>query len=613
MSVVDRRATRAVEPGTGFDAPPEVPMTEMCVLGEALSSRSGDIAATLLHRLETWTLERDDSPITRARRQGEVRRISTEATTALARYLSTGEPTPPDQVRRWSNQSSAPFHGVLPLAELTKLTLHWYRAVGEVIGQEAERLGTCPAVVRAALDAARIGCDSSLVTMAKHFDAELSGLRAELSAEQARLAHHDLHDSLTGLANRMLLSDRVAHALRSSERRDTVVAVLFVDLDQFKAVNDVAGHSAGDSLLVEVAKRLNTLVRPSDTVARFGGDEFVVLCEDIGSPQDEASGVAKRIIEALAEPFVISGRELFASASIGIAIGRPGDDPEGLISQADAAMYLAKQRGRARFETYEPALDEGRARRAELANSLHRALERGELDLHYQPVKRIASQTLVTMEALLRWHHGTLGQVPPVEFIPIAEETGLIVELGRWVLGKACQDCCAWRRAGNEVGVSINLSARQLTDPDLVEDVRVILDQTGLDPSAVTFELTESILVTGAGGSRAALEQLKRLGVRLAIDDFGTGYSSLSYLAELPVDDLKIDRSFVSRLGRDAQSLSMIGAVVELAHALGLSVVAEGVETAAELAELERSGCDEAQGYLLGRPHPLSSHVNLDD
>jgi diguanylate cyclase (GGDEF)-like protein len=582
-------------------------------LGRALAARVTDVGDIMARQWRqssngaaTWSAGQND------RIAQDIMRIGSFATTTFSKYLVTGDPTTPEEDATWKGQGTVPLHGIMSLAELTKLNLDWRSAIIEVIYAEAGGLGTDAATVAEAVDVARAGCDASLVGMAKHFDVEQRRLQSELAAGQARLTHQQLHDPLTGLANRTLLLDRLSHALMASKRRETAVAVLFVDMDHFKSVNDAVGHSSGDGLLMQVARRLQKLVRPTDTAARFGSDEFVLLCEDLTAPQTEAAAVAERVIEALSEPFAVAARELFASASIGIAIGRPGDDAEVVMSQADAAMHLAKRRGRARHVLYKPAIDEGSSRRAELANALHRTLKHGELQIHYQPVTDLRSQRVVTMEALLRWCHPDLGPVAPVEFIPIAEDTGLIVDIGRWVLETACSDCRAWRDAGHDVGVSINVSGRQLADADLVDDVREALERAGLPPAAVTLELTESILVTSDKGSRVALTALKALGVRLAIDDFGTGYSSLSYLAELPVDDLKIDRSFVSRLGHDTQSLSMIGAVVELAHSLGLIVTAEGVETELELAELRRTGCDLVQGYLLGKPHPLGSTANFE-
>jgi diguanylate cyclase (GGDEF)-like protein len=594
----------------------DAPTASRAALGDALSLRSKDVAE---NTAITWRRACDGSSAwsTSLGQQQiqqideKIRSVCAFATTALATYLRTGDPTPREDASTWKGQGTLPLHGTIPLSELTKLNLYWRAATVEAIQEEGEGLGTDPAIITEAIDAARAGCDASLVGMAKKFELEQERLQAEVTAGEALLTQQQLHDSLTGLPNRLLLLDRLNHALSATKRHGTSVAVLFVDIDHFKIVNEVAGHSAGDNLLVEVAKRIQRLVRPSDTAARFGGDEFVLLCEDLSEPQAEAVAVAGRVSEALAEPFVVAGRELFASASIGIAIGRSGDDPEALVSQADAATYLAKWRGRACYVLYEPAIDEGSARRAELANALHRTLERGELEVHYQPIKDLRSESLVSMEALLRWSHPGLGPVAPTEFIPIAEDTGLIVGIGRWVLETACSDCRAWREAGNDVGVSINLSGRQLINSDLVEDVRDVLERTKLPPEVVTFELTESIIVTSDEASRATLESLRALGVRLSIDDFGTGYSSLSYLAELPVDDLKIDRSFISRLGHDDQSLFMVDAVVELAHSQGLTVIAEGIETELELAELRRTRCDLAQGFLLGRPHPVNEQADL--
>jgi diguanylate cyclase (GGDEF)-like protein len=383
--------------------------------------------------------------------------------------------------------------------------------------------------------------------------------------------------------------------------------VLFIDIDRFKSVNDIAGHAAGDQLLIGVARRLREVLRPADTVARLGGDEFVVLCENLYDVQKEAVAIAERICETVAEPFSASGNELFTSASIGLAFVRPGDDPHVLVARADSAMYMAKQRGRSRWEIYHPDFDERTTRRAELINGLHRAVERDELVLHYQPVKDLGSGAVVAMEALVRWQHPTLGIVAPTEFIPLAEETGLIMEIGRWVLQEACTQCAAWRAEGyDSVDIAVNVSGRQLEDSDFAADVERVLAITGLPASALSMEVTESVIVTEGSVGHEVLEDLQRVGVRLAIDDFGIGYSSLSYLAKLPVHSLKVDRTFIAGLGT-AQDGSIISAMVDLAHKLGLEVVAEGVETEVELQQLRDANCDEAQGFLLGRPAPLAT------
>jgi diguanylate cyclase (GGDEF)-like protein len=385
--------------------------------------------------------------------------------------------------------------------------------------------------------------------------------------------------------------------------------VLFIDIDRFKAVNDIAGHAAGDQLLIGVARRLREVLRPADTVARLGGDEFVVLCENLYDVQKEAVAIAERICETVSQPFSASGNELFTSASVGLAFVRPGDDPHTLVARADSAMYMAKQRGRSRWEIYHPDFDERTTRRAELINGLHRAVERDELVLHYQPVKDLGTGAVVSMEALVRWQHPILGIVAPTEFIPLAEETGLIVEIGRWVLHEACTQCAAWRADGYDtVDVAVNVSGRQLEDPEFARDVERVLASTGLPASALSMEVTESVIVTEGSIGHEVLEDLQRIGIRLAIDDFGIGYSSLSYLSKLPVHSLKVDRTFIAGLGT-AQDSSIVSAMVDLAHKLGLEVVAEGVETETELEQLRDAKCDEAQGFLLGRPAPLARLV----
>jgi diguanylate cyclase (GGDEF)-like protein/PAS domain S-box-containing protein len=427
----------------------------------------------------------------------------------------------------------------------------------------------------------------------------------QVEAERA-LAELALHDPLTGLANRALLFDRLEHAIQSAGRRSTHLAVVFVDLDHFKTINDAFGHSTGDQLLCEVATRLHSVVRPNDTIARLGGDEFVVLCEDLKDPLQESVAIAERIQAHLQEPFVIEDREIFIAASAGVAAGATGDTAEALVTRADQAMYRAKQLGRGRVEIYDPVIDREATRRAELSAALHHAMDQGELHIVYQPILDIHAQATVAREALLRWTHPSLGQIAPAEFIPVAEEAGLIVALGRWVLTRACEDCAAWRTSGaTNVGVAVNVSGRQLEHPGFEAEVTDALSNSRLPPGALTLEITESLLMAGRTEARSVLERLRSRGVRIAIDDFGTGYSSLAWLARLPLDILKVDRSFVSSLGFIERESAIVKAMIHLAHTLGMHVVAEGVETDSQLAQLTSFGCDEAQGFLLGYPESL--------
>ena len=420
----------------------------------------------------------------------------------------------------------------------------------------------------------------------------------ERKAAELELAHQALHDALTGLPNRVLFLDRLKHALARSKRRGAgATAVFFLDVDRFKLVNDSLGHDAGDELLVDVARRLGDVLRPADTVARFGGDEFTVLCEDVADG-DEAEAIAGRIVDVFAEPFVLAGGEIFLSTSVGIALaGGPDELPEDLIRDADAAMYRAKERGKARFEVFDEDMRAHAVRRLEMESALRRALERGELRVHYQPLCEVAGGEVVGCEALVRWEHPERGLLAPAEFVPLAEETGLILPLGEWVLRAACLAAAGWPPGWE---VAVNLTARQLAQPDLVGVVSSALEDAGLAPGRLCLELTESA-VLGAGAAET-LRALKALGVRLAIDDFGTGWSSLGHLRSFPLDVVKLDRSFVAGLGTIARDDAIAAAVISLAHALGLRTIAEGVETPAQRAMLERLGCDAAQGYLLGRP-----------
>jgi len=429
----------------------------------------------------------------------------------------------------------------------------------------------------------------------------LIDVTARKEAEE-QLRHQAFHDALTGLANRALFADRVEHALvLRSQRPQAEVAVLLLDLDDFKSVNDTLGHTAGDVLLCAVGRRLREALAASYTVARLGGDEFAVLIEDVAGPT-AAVDAAETAVASLGPPFEVEGREVFVTASVGIALGRVADD---LMRAADVAMYRAKASGKAQCVMYAPTMADDLVGRLELITDLRRARCDEDFVIHYQPVVDLASGAVVGVEALVRWQHPTRGLVPPAEFIPLAEETGKIVELGAWVLAEACSQVARWRtgRVGAEsLSLNVNVSTRQVRRGVLVEDVRAALVASGLDPAALTLELTESVLARRQDELRAVLADVAALGVRLALDDFGTGYSSLSLLQDLPVHTLKVDRSFVSALDEDTMQQGFVQAIVDLAQALDVALVAEGMETAAETSELRRLGCDVGQGFHFSPP-----------
>jgi diguanylate cyclase (GGDEF)-like protein/PAS domain S-box-containing protein len=433
-------------------------------------------------------------------------------------------------------------------------------------------------------------------------------------ALEAKLAHQAFHDPLTGLANRALFLDRLTHALARASRHPGTVAVLFVDLDNFKIVNDSLGHGHGDELLIAVGQRLERCVRPADTVARLGGDKFTILAEDLSVPND-AARLAERLASCLDAPMTVGGREIVVTASIGIALSSPEHDrPEELLREADLAMYRAKETGKACYQVFDPGLNARILARLELEHDLCRAIDHQDLLLHYQPIIELATGRVAAMEALVRWQHPVRGLVPPVEFIPLAEETGLILPIGSWVLAEACCQARVWQeRAPREppLAMSVNVSVRQLQHPEFVSEVATVLRETGFDAGQLQLELTESVLVDYLDGAVPTLRELHNLGVRLALDDFGTGYSSLSYLKRLPVNALKIDKAFVDEVVTDYEAWAILESIVRLGHAMGMRVTAEGIESPEQVAGVRTLGVDTAQGYHFGRPLPAEAATRL--
>ncbi|MCW2958133.1 MAG: diguanylate cyclase, partial [Solirubrobacterales bacterium] len=421
-----------------------------------------------------------------------------------------------------------------------------------------------------------------------------------------QLAHQALHDQLTHLPNRALFLDRLGQALTRLGRHRSALAVIFCDLDRFKVVNDSLGHDAGDRLLVDVAARLSGALRAGDTAARFGGDEFVILCEDISGEQ-QAIEVAERLAGALRAPFTLGSEEVFVHTSMGISLATDaGARPEALIRDADAAMYRAKDRGGGIYEVFDDDMRARALRRLQVEHSLHRAIGRGELEVHYQPQVHMATGALCGVEALVRWQHPDRGLLSPDHFIPAAEETGIIHALGLHVLEVACRQAASWQAHGPQaVQMSVNLSPRQCLHPDLVTMVADVLVETGADPALLCLEVTETAVLEDLTAMGAVLQALKGLGLTLAIDDFGTGYSSLRALQRLPFDVVKIDRSFVSGLHHSDQEAAIVAAVISLSHALGKRTVAEGVEEVAQVERLRGLGCDVGQGYHYARPCPV--------
>ncbi|HET9740229.1 MAG TPA: EAL domain-containing protein [Solirubrobacteraceae bacterium] len=428
---------------------------------------------------------------------------------------------------------------------------------------------------------------------------------------EQQMRHDALHDALTGLPNRTLLLDRLYQALARAGRDGSRVAVIFLDLDNLKVLNDSLGHQAGDQLLQAIGPRLRRELRAADTVARFGGDEFAVVCSDV-TDEHHGAAIAERLVRAFEEPFLVDGEERFGSASVGVVITDPQAprEPEELLSDADAAMYRAKERGRGRAEVFDAGLRARITARLSVERDLRRALDgEGRLWVAYQPYYRLPGRSLAGVEALVRWEHPERGNVPPADFIPVAEESGLIVPLGARVLREACRQVARWRRESGHPGLrlTVNVSARQMASPEFVETVQEVLEETGLHPDSLGLEITEGLLLEETPGTALTIELLQTLGVRLLLDDFGTGYSSLRYLQRYALDGLKVDRAFVAGLGAAGDGDgAIVEAIVGMARALGMGVIPEGVETDGQLERLAALGCDHAQGFLLSRPLPAA-------
>ncbi len=440
-------------------------------------------------------------------------------------------------------------------------------------------------------------------TLLHRYESQLGRLVERNNAEVALLAAN--YDSLTQLPNRTLFMERLSHALSRGRRDKSQVAVLFVDLDRFKKVNDTLGHNAGDKLLQEAARRLTACMRETDTVARFGGDEFTVILPDLKDAQ-KSKLVARKILECLAEPYVIDGAEIFVTGTFGITVfPDDGEDAETLLKNADTAMYKGKEDGRNTFRYFTAKMNAEALEYLELENALRHAIEHEQFILHYQPIIDLKTGRVASVEALLRWNHLQRGLVAPSKFIHLAEETGMIVPIGEWVFRTACEQAEAWRKIGlSPLHVSINLSARQSRDAAFKDMIIRVLKETGVDPKSITLEITESLFMEDEDNALTILREFRDMGINLSLDDFGTGYSSVSYLKRLPVNILKIDRSFIVDIGKDRESRGLVEAIIAMAHSQNMKVIAEGAETEEQVEFLRSRQCDEVQGFYFSQPLP---------
>jgi diguanylate cyclase (GGDEF)-like protein len=578
---------------------PEHPADGMRVLGETLRARADDVLR------ETVARTADSGEVVDAMVQRSFERICEGSTSAVARWIA-GEGI---EVTNDAARETSKIFGELAarraasLNEVTRRSLWWRNVMADVLREVATELDVSADALSQALNMVQLSLEFSLLRVCECFEAERRRADEELTRREEELAFLATHDPLTGLPNRTLILDRVEQMLARCTRSQTPVAALFIDVDNFKSINDTLGHGVGDELLRAVASRLKGVVRQVDAVGRLGGDEFVVIAEELTF----AAGpelVAERLLEALKHPFTLGAEEeirVTVTASVGIASGKRASAEE-LLRDADIAMYQAKWDGKNRYAVFETGMQDTVQNRMELDMDLREALEKGEFFLAYQPTFALSDMTPTGVEALIRWQHPTRGIVQPDAFIPLLEETGLITEVGRWVLREACRQGAAWRQGGYPIVMAVNVSARQLDTDELIADIEGALADSGLESEALTIEITETTLMRNIEETVRRLTEIKRLGVRIAIDDFGTGYSSLAHLQQFPVDALKIDRSFISGLRHNKEGETLIRTLVQLGKALSIETFAEGIEQQRELSLLRDEDCDNGQGFLFARP-----------
>ena len=577
----------------------EEPSEDLCRLGETLKARAEDVLHLTVART-AGSGEAIDAVV-----QGSFERISRSSTMAVARWIAgEGIEVAVEAGREtWEIFGELAAHRAASLNEVTSRCFSWRNVMAEVLHESAAQLDVSPETLSQALSILQLSLEFSLVRMCECFEIERRRTDEELERREEELSFLATHDALTGLPNRTLILDRVEQMLARSRRSQTPVAALFVDLDNFKSINDTLGHGVGDELLRAVAARLNGVIRDADALGRLGGDEFVVISEELSL----AAGpelVAERLLDALKQPFKLGAdkeTQLTVTASIGIAVGEHTSAEE-LLRNADIAMYRAKWDGKNRYIVFETGMQDTLQNRMELEMDLREALEKDEFFLAYQPTIDLSDMSPTGVEALIRWEHPVRGVVQPDDFVPLLEETGLIVEIGKWVLDEACAQGAAWRAAGYPIGMAVNVSGRQLDTDQLVTDIEGALSQSDLDPGALTIEITETTLMRNVEETARRLTAIKRLGVRIAIDDFGTGYSSLAHLQRFPVDALKIDRSFISGLTNNEEGETLMHTLVQLGKALSIETFAEGIEQQQELSLLREQDCDSGQGFLFARP-----------